>query len=139
MRKNVAPLIDTVTAEREVFISETHKPAMATLTKGDELSPATDNINNHSDNASTLTDKTSKSKAKSYTEAAKTEVSLQYVGIIQQMTSAHDQQVMDLEARLLAALGKLCSDNKAMGSMDEDSEIVEVVKVRAATEAADYD
>ena len=144
-RNIFAHLIDTVTAEREIFISEQHKLAMAVegddvdsvntrLTKGDDPPPAAKSSMLNSDEASTLTGDTRESKAKAYADKATKEVSLQYVNTIQQMNDNHEQEVANLERKLAAAMGKLGSDEIMSEQTEEDSQSVEVIRVREVNE-----
>ena len=81
MKKQFSHLIDTVTAERDAFISESHIPAVSVagdnvesvkikLTKGNEPPPAAKANENRSDDTSTLTGETRESKDKAYIDAA---------------------------------------------------------------------
>ena len=120
-------LIDTVTAEKEVFISASHQIAMAAegdevesvttrLTKGDVAPPTI----KPSDDLSALTGETRESKAKAYAAVETKKVSLQYVDTINQLNGKHEAQVDDLQAQLDAALRTL-KNSKGVDKLEVDS------------------
>ena len=140
-KNKFAHLIDTVTAEREIFISEHHQQAMAVegddvesvetrLTKGDKPPPAATSNVTYADDASTLTGDTRESKAKAYADKATKAVSLQYVNTIQQINETHEQKVANLEKRLAEALGNFGGGDNNNNQMETDTDSVEVLKVR---------
>ena len=88
-------LIDTITAEKDIFISESHKLAMAVegddvdkvetrLTKN-EAPPKAKRTSIPDGQISALTGETRESKAKAYAGEGTKQVSLQYVDMINQI------------------------------------------------------
>ena len=143
-REKFSHLIDTVTAERDIYISEGHKLAMAVegddvnsvdtrLTKGNEPPPKAFSPDEDSIDASTLTGETRESKAKAYAAEATKTVSLQYVDTINKLNGQHENTVSDLQKQLDAALSRLQTaaiTNHDDPQADDDSGPIEIVKIR---------
>ena len=137
-KEKFAHLVDTMTATKEAFISESHQKAFAAegddvstvvtqLTKDDDAPPPAS-----SDDMSILTGNTTESKAVAYAAKETKKVASQYINTINDINGKHEEQVGDLQAKLDAALLQLNlsknTDSKTMinegikdTNTDEDS------------------
>ena len=112
-RDKFTHLVDTVTAEREIFISDTHKQAMAM--EGDDLNSVDTRLTknqapgkiNGNEEMSEITGETRESKAKAYAAKETKKVSLQYIDTIEQMNGNHQNEMVDMQDKLAALMKEL--------------------------------
>ena len=101
-KEKVSHLIDTIIAEKDILISESHKMALTVegddvdtvetrLTKNEAL-PKAKRASIPDDQMSVLTGEIRESKAKDYTAEKAKKVSLQYVNTINQINGEHDDK-----------------------------------------------
>ena len=92
-------LVDTVTAEREIFISDTHRQAMAM--EGDDINSVNTRLTKNqapgklteNDSMSEITGETRESKAKAYAAHETKKVPLQYIDTIAQLNGNHQNEM----------------------------------------------
>ena len=121
-------LMDTVTAEREIFISDTHKQAMAM--EGDDINSVDTRLTknqapvklNESDSLSEITGETRESKAKAYAVQETKKVSLQYIDTIAQLNGNHQNEMGEMQEKLAAIMRELELAKKDKGKGIKDKE-----------------
>ena len=106
-------LVDTVTAEREIYISDTHRQAMAM--EGDDINSVNTRLTtnkapdkvNENDSMSEITGETRESKAKAYAAQETKKVSLQYIDTIAQLNGNHQNEMEEMQEKLAAIMKQL--------------------------------
>lgn len=124
-------LVDTVTAEKETFISESHKLAMAM--EGDDIDSVNTRLTKNyeapakiteTEDISVLTGETRESKAKAYAAAETKKVSLQYVETIDNINGQHQEEMVSIEAKLAAVMLELEQAKKGLNKQINNEVII---------------